>query len=101
MLPPSVETKTSVFSCVEPAKAEAISSIAAVDAIVEAAPVPSRTSRWAITATCRSEGPGRIPIRFRSSTSSPSWSPLKRCSETSIELISLKRASTASAMPSS
>ena len=58
MLPPSVETKTSVFSWLDPEKAERISSSTAVEAIDVAAPLPSAASRWAITAIWRSERPG-------------------------------------------
>ncbi len=61
MLPPSEETKTSVFSWVEPAKAEAISSIAAVEAMVEAAPVPVEDVAVGDHGDLALGGPGKDP----------------------------------------
>ena len=82
MLEPSVETKTSVLWWEAPEKLSAISSIAAVDAALVTAPLPSATSRGAIRAICRFDSPGSVAIRLRRWTSWPLKEPSKRCSET-------------------
>ena len=91
MLPPSVETKTSDFSWLVPEKPAAICSRIAVEGMLVAAPLPSATSRWAISAIWRSELPGRVSSRFRRSTSSPSNDASKVCSATSADGIASKR----------
>ena len=77
-----METKTSVLRWEEPENELAISSIAAVAAMLVTAPLPVSTSRGAISAIWRSESPGRVAIRLRSSTSSPCTGASNFCSAT-------------------
>src|SRR4051794_2285951 len=81
MLDPSVETKTMVLLWAAPEKLLAISSIAAVDAALVRAPLPSATSLGAIRAIWRLDSPGRVAIRLRRWTSFPWKVASKRCSE--------------------
>jgi DNA-binding response OmpR family regulator len=101
MLSPSVETKTSVLRWVVPENPTAASSMAAVEAMLVVAPAPSAVSRPAISATWRSDCPGRIRITFRSSTSSPAKVASNRCSATVAPSTEANRALTSSASASS
>ena len=69
-LPPSVETNTSVFVCLEVRSLSTSSSRVAVAAALEAAPGPLAESRAASTTTLRGDSPGSVRIRLRSWTSS-------------------------------